>query len=47
MNKIKIIFEYDRYFLEISHDNFKEITTRFELSRDQLLSLHGNINKYI
>jgi hypothetical protein len=47
MNRVRVIFENNKYFLEIRNDELPGVITRLELSKDELTSLLGKITKYI
>jgi len=47
MNKVKVIFENGKYFLEVHNEDLSGVYTKLELTKDELTSLSGKINKYV
>jgi|TARA_R110002012_G_scaffold155388_1_gene316239 hypothetical protein len=47
MNRVKVIFENNKYLLEITNDELPGVITRLEVSQNELTSLLGKITKYI
>ena len=47
MNRVKVIFENGKYFLEIYNDDLQGVYTKLELTKDELTSLGGQVNKYV
>ena len=47
MNRVKVLFENNKYFLEIRNDDLMGVSTKFELTKDELTALLGRITKYV